>query len=117
MSDDEDVEMSIFQVMQGLMKSMLSEVDESLESLRHIYHDVHHSQDLFTHLHLQEKLQPLCTRWVKEKRMSETGFLITLTKEEQEEFGIETSHTNVYTICEKLVYKSLFSSKPKIESQ
>ncbi len=96
---------SLLHTMQDMMKSMIGEVDESLDSLRHLYTEVHHSQDLFTHLHIQEKLQPYFKRWANEKRLSENGLFVELNETEQKEFQISTSKTNIYTICEKLIFQ------------
>jgi hypothetical protein len=103
-NDESDVEISeLFSTMQQNMRDMIDEVDESLETLHSLEKDLHHSQDLYEHLHLQESLEHYLTQWVKEKRMFENGFYITLTKEEQEFLGLESINVSIYDICVSIV--------------
>ncbi len=109
-SSEDDVEVdtqSLLHNMQNIMLAMLDEVDESIETLHHLYAEVHHTQDLFTNLHLQDMLQPYFETWAKEKRISDDGLHITLTEEEQKEFGLDVSQTTVYTICVSVLQKKI----------
>jgi hypothetical protein len=112
-SDSDDEIMPLLHAQQEMMLAMLEEVDCSLEDLRQISHDIHHSQDLFTHLHLQETLQPLLQRWSSEKRITEDGLHVTLTEEEQKEFGLPLATITIYEVCAFFVQKK---TTPKIES-
>jgi hypothetical protein len=89
--------------MQDMMVAMIEETDKTIDRLRYLYKEIHHSQDLYTHLHLDDMLNPYLTLWAEEKRLTDDGFHITLTKEEQEEFEITDTTTTIYTICEKLI--------------
>lgn len=107
-SEDSDIEnttLPLLHSMQEMMLSMVNEVDASLEDLHRITHDIHHSQDLFTHLHIQETLQPLLQRWASAKRISDDGLSITLSDEEQKEFGLPDANTTIYAVCVALIEK------------
>lgn len=116
-SESDEQVITLLHTQQAIMISMLKEVDASLEDLRHIRADIHHSQDLFTHLHLQETLQPLLQRWACAKRISDDGLTITLSEEEQKEFGFACKQVTIYELCALLVEKKVIKgSLPKIES-
>ena len=105
-TDESDIEFSeVFSTMQKIMMDMIGEVDESLEMLHLLEKDLHHSQDLYESLHFQKALEPFLTQWVKENRLFENGFLITLTEEEQKMFGFESKHVSIYDICVFLLFQ------------
>lgn len=106
-TEDEDFSViPLLHTMQDMMVEMVEETDQTIDTLRHLYKEIHHSQDLYTHLHLDDMITPYLTRWAEEKRLTDDGFHIMLTKKEQEEFGITNAKTTIYTICEKLIQQT-----------
>ena len=101
--DSTEEPQELFSTMQKIMIDMLEEIDQSIETLYSLEKDLHHSQDLYEHLHLQETIEPYLTQWVKEKRMFENGFYITLTEEEQKVFGFESINVSIYDICVSII--------------
>ena len=103
-STDSDISIpTLLHSMQEMMQEMLDETDASLLHMKHLYKEIHHSQDLYVHLHLEDALKPFLHRWIEEGRISETGLTITLTEEEQVHFSLKERVVSIYEVCEAII--------------